>query len=183
MATKGGKKGKNAPDAIDAGRAQTGTGTATGQEARRRAGDEEVPKGKERGSTVKSSTPVPKADYLGEGQAPIGRQKEEAIFVANGQIDPSFVASPSGPIPVSAVTSTPEEAEKRIEQQKKSIAESNKPFTRGRRLSDEEISRMNGAELRAVAHDRGYDVSPNAGTRGTRAAFADAQKKDKNLEK
>lgn len=193
MATKGGKGGKHPQDAIDSGRAAAGSGTATGQEANRRAGNETASKGKERGSTVKSTIPVQKAgDYLGKGQPPIGKQKEPATFVGNGQINTGMVGSPSGPVPIASVVSTPEEGVKLEAANIKTLAEQNKKLTRGRRLTDLEISRMSAAELRAVSTDRaygaipgqpGFGISSMAGTRGTRAAFTEFQKNDKYLEK
>ncbi len=191
MATNG-KNGGELADAITAGKAQKGTGTATGQEAARRAGNENLPKGKDRGSTLKSKEPVPAADYMGKGAKNVGKQKTKAVFVGNGQVDTSKVGSPSGPVPISSVVSTPEEAAKLEAKNRKAIVEDHgRGIGRGR-LTDEQIDSMNGAELRAVATDRGYGASPGhpgfgitsmSGTRGTRAAFKELQKADKNLGK
>ena len=170
-------------DAIETGRAAEGTGTATGQEAARRDGKEKVPKGKARGSTVKSVAPVQKAgDYVGKPHKPIGAQKEPAVFVGNGAVDPNMVASPSGPVPISAVVTTPEEGEKRRKAQLETI-ETGLARSRAKRLDEKLINSMSAAELRAVANDRGYEISSTAGRRGTRAAFIQLQKDDKTLEK
>jgi hypothetical protein len=170
-------------DAIDVGRAAVGTGTATGQEALRRAGEEKRVKGKERGSTVKSTAPVPPADYIAaKGNKPMGAQKEPATFVGNGTVDLNSVASPSGPQPVSTVASTPEEAKKIVDKRKADFkTESRREAPKA--LDDDLIYKMSAAELRAVAHDRGYKISDSAGRRGTRAAFIQAQKDDKSLSK
>lgn len=188
----GGKNGGNEKlahpdgltDAVAAGRAAGGTGTASGKEAARRAGaEDELPTGEERGSLVDPGiVPEGEGDYMGTPHAAVGPQTEAAFFAPNGAIPPNMVASPSGLVPVSAVTSTAEEAEKLLDRRKEDLSREYKGLTKGKRLTDEQIRSMGGAELRAVATDRGYDLSPNAGTRGTRAGFATAQLEDENLE-
>src|SRR3982751_2124660 len=170
-------------DAVSAGRAAGGTGTASGKEAARRQGLEDVPQGEDRGSINEpGEVPGEKGDYVGDPHPPVGPQTEAAFFAPNGAIPNNMVASPSGLVPVSAVTNTVEEAEKLMDKRKEDLSRQYKGLTKGKRLTDEQISSMNGAELRAVATDRGYDLSPNAGTRGTRAGFAAAQKDDEALE-
>lgn len=172
-------------DAISVGIAAGGSGTASGQEAARRAEgtDDNIPQGKDRGSTNDpGEVPGKTGDLVGDPHPPVGPQTEAAIFVPNGAIERNMVASPSGPVPVAAVTSSAEEAEKLIEKRNEDLSKQFKGFKRGKRLSDVQINQMNGAELRAVATDRGYDISHSAGTRGTRAAFAQLQSEDDLLE-
>ena len=50
-------------------------------------------------------------------------------------------------------------------------------------LSDELIDSMSSAELRAVAHDRGYNIGTMTAAHTVRGKFREAQKEDKNLVK
>lgn len=179
------KDNEKAKDEIDAGRAAPGSNTATGQEAARRSGeeDESLPEGEERGSTVAIEGEF-KGDYLGKPNKAQGAQKEEAEFVSNGTIPLNHVPSNSGLVPVSALANSPEDAERRLEEQRKSLDGSRKAlFSQRAELTEEQISRMGGAELRAVATDRGYDIPDNIGARGTRAAFARAQADDDSIQR
>lgn len=195
MATRKGAKGKGKSqkgkgslehpdgltDAITAGRAAGGSGTASGQEAARRLGNENVPKGEDRGSKLDHGE-VPDPDYVTDPGKNVGGQNDAAVFLPNGVMPSGMVGSPSGPVPVASVASTPEEATKLLDTHKETISTQFKGLQKNKRLTDEQITGMNGSMLRAVAHDRGYTLSPAAGTRGTRAGFIEAQRNDKNLE-
>ena len=171
-------------DAVDTGKAVTGINSATGQEAARRAGKEEIPEGEDRGSVVEIDG-EPVADYAGNDvQKPEGNQAEPALFVANGTIPPNMVPSNSGLVPVSASAASPEDAEKRLEEHQATVdAEREAAFGIRKEISEDQIAKMSAPELRAVASDRGYDISNAAGTRGTRAAFRTAQSEDKSFRK
>lgn len=165
-------------DPISLGSAQTGN-TATGQELRRRAGQEEIPSGEDRGSTSTDTSDI-KPDFLHQGEfTPTGQQAEPAAFAPNGSLQANMVPSNSGLVPISAVTGSPEEAQKRLESHKKQVdAFHRHRFAQRNKLTDSQIAQMGSAELRAVAHDRGYEFSDLMGARGTRSAFKKAQDED-----
>ena len=50
-------------------------------------------------------------------------------------------------------------------------------------LSPETVSRLDRAELQAIAVTRGYDISDMAGTRKTRAEFLRLQDEDDKVER
>lgn len=162
------------------GAAQT---TATGQAKSFLSGDEQkrIESLESRGSQVEIAG-TPKADFAAaEGAQPEGLQAEQATFVANGTVDPNTVASPSGPVPMSAVTNNPQRAQQLKEAQLRTFSENrnrrgNQPIEEGR------VNSMTAAELRAVANDRGYDLGNIAGARATRARFLRAQQKDETLQ-
>lgn len=159
--------------------AQTGSSTATGQAI---AEEERKPiKGKERGSTQKIEG-APKTGDLGIKGAsvkPQGMQKEPAVYVTNGTVEPLTIGTPSGPQPVASVAATPEAAKKLIDERREQ--QKHELRTTGKRLTDAQVARMTRHELHAVAHDRGYDIG-EAGSRVTRASFLRAQDEDTQLE-
>lgn len=157
-----------------------GGNTATGQELRRLEGEEEIPKGAARGAEPGPDSKGIKPDS--QGPKPLGAQKQPAEFVANGSLPHKHVGSPSGPVPVSAVAGTSEEAEERLaEAQDQREASRRSAFAQDEVLPEEQVAKMSAAELRAVAQARGYDL-PQAGARVTRTAFLRAQDADENLE-
>lgn len=161
-------------DAVPVTRA-TSTATATG--AALATADKEIPQGEDRGS----KTPI-KGDP--KATKPQGAQAEPARFGTNGQVPHRTVATPSGPVPVGAVKAPKDKIEKLVDDQNAAhdafVAERN---SRDRRLTDGEISRASGAELRAIGSHRGYKLPDYAGTRVVRTAFKDAQDKDESLPK
>lgn len=170
-------------DVIDAGKAQGGT-TATGQEAARRAGteDERIDALESRGGPEPEDKILPDA-IAKTGPKPVGMQAEPAEFVSNGSIPPNHVASNSGLVPVSAIAATADEADALIETRNADRKAEHKARKSSRsKLDDSLIDKMSGAELRAVGHDRGYELSDTAGSRGTRAAFRRLQGEDKYLD-
>jgi hypothetical protein len=163
--------------------APKGADTATGQAFAHDSGEEEerIEGLENRGS----DNPIAGgegivADYSGqETQEPIGLMAQPAHFTVSGTINPTEVASPSGPVPLGSVTASLADAQKRIEEQHKSAEAS----VRRRRsslepLTQAQIDSMSGAELRAVAVDRGYEMADGGGTRTTRRKFAEAQEAD-----
>lgn len=113
-------------------------------------------------------------DAIRPGAGPIGQQAEAAFFTRNGSIPANTIPSPSGPVPASVIADK-ETRERAIKAAREGAR------TSRRRVSDELAARMSPAELRAVAHDRGYE-----GVEGGRSAvlrkFLDAQKKDESLD-
>lgn len=123
-----------------------------------------------------------KADYAEfTPGAPVGAQAQPMNFTTNGGLGATLVGSPSGPQPVSAFTSDPAEAQKRLEETLKSHDDFF--LTRGgfKKLSRAQVEQMSPADLRAVASDRGYDIGDNAGSRLTRKRFLSEQAKDSDL--
>jgi hypothetical protein len=147
---------------------------------RQNLGEAERVKGKERGSTVPIAGGVPKGDW--QSPKAVGAQKEPAKWATNGSVPVNSIPSPSGPVPVGAVAMTAEEGEKVVEAYEEG-ARGAFASAATTRLSEEQVARMSGAELRAVAHQRGYDLEL-AGTRVTRTRFLKLQEKaeDEELE-
>lgn len=120
------------------------------------------------------------ADAVKEGHGPVGLQKEPATMTPTGSIPGRTVASPSGPVPISVVAGSEEKANEILKQQDPAA----RPKIAGqyKRLTEEDVSKMSGGELRAVAHDRGYTL-PEGGNRTTRRRFLELQDKDESLKK
>lgn len=152
----------------------TGEGSATGTQLREQT-RKDIPKGKDRGSRLPIEGGQPPADYIGDPGKPRGLQAEEAMFTSNGQIPSGTVPTNSGPVPVSAVASSPEDAKRRLEELEEAHAADLERRERGE-LSEDEVRRMGRAELRAIGERFGYEL-PEAGTRATREAFLQAQAK------
>jgi hypothetical protein len=151
--------------------------SATGQAVMQAEGLEHIPKGKDRGA--------PGAPDMGDPlkAKPRGLQKEKAIFTSNGEVDTRLAPTPSGPQP--AVAATHEEGEKQIKERRDAHQQfiETRSSQRAKRLSEATISRLNHAELRAIASQRGYQDIPEHGNRTTRTWFAEQQKQDKLLGK
>lgn len=156
---------------------QTGPESATGQAIRDANGEQEIPKGEERGSQVEIQGGDPKATLEG-GDKPRGMQAKPAIFSSNGEIPRNAVPTASGLVPVSTVANTQEEAdaivEKREEDHKRYVE---RTVDKHEELDAATVGRLGRAELRAIGEQRGYEM-PEAGTRATRAAFLNGQSKD-----
>lgn len=119
-----------------------------------------------------------KADYPPhEGAKPIGAQAQPAAFTTNGSLPVNMVASPSGLVPAAAVTGDPEHAAQLVRDANE--ARDDHILRSGaKKLSRNQIEGMSALELRAVAHQRGYDIGEYAGSRTTRRRFIEAQGKD-----
>lgn len=175
-------KDSDHPDPIDAGKAQTGTGTATGQEALRRAGheDDRISSLESRGG--QGTEDEVRADFLHRGAGNVGLQNEVAEFTSNGTVPSNTVPSPSGLVPVAALATSPAQAEQLMKDRQKELkASRRKPVMQRMQLTEAQVGSMGRAELNAVAHDRGYKFSNGMGTRSTRAAFLEAQAEDKYI--
>lgn len=170
-----GAKGKNDVPPTRATGAETATGTAIA------AAEHDIPKGADRGSKVKPVGGEVKPDADGP-QKPRGLQAEPAKFVSNGSLEPNTIASNSGPIPAVAVARDADHAAELVKQADESRTAALKGPRTEKKLSDATVQRLGSAELRAIAEKRGYQIG-EAGTRVTRAAFIEAQAKDKNLGK
>jgi hypothetical protein len=102
---------------------------------------------------------------------PVGLQAQPAAFAGNGSLDPAMVASPTGLIPVSAVASDHKEAANRIQGHFDAVeAQLTGGALKVDDLTDEQIDRLDGATLRAVAAQEGLDIGEN-GTRTARKRF------------
>lgn len=154
----------------------TGPESATG--AALAAATHEIPKGDDRGSKVAiAGDPAP--DETRKAQ---GAQLVPARFTSNGQLPHNTVASPSGSVPVGLVASSPEDAQKRVDEANKAHDDAVAARKKIRRLDPGTINRLTGAELRAIGEQRGYVMSAYAGTRTMRTLFTEAQNKDPNIE-
>lgn len=164
-------------------RSSAGGLTAVGAERARLLAEEEGTdtSDRPRGSEIPIAGGDPKADYPSH-KAPeaVGAQAEPSQFTTNGSLPVNHVASPSGLVPVSAVTSDPTKGAQLVKDQ---IDATEKQLLRSgfEKLSRNKIESMDAATLRAVASDRGYDIGEYAGQRATRARFIAAQNKDEGL--
>jgi hypothetical protein len=158
-----------------------GTRTATGQALENLSGAEtERIEGLEsRGSTQ----PIAGGDELKadfpphEGAQPVGLQAQPAHFVTNGTVDPTMVASPTGLVPVSAVETTVQGAMNRLQAHADARDTANSGTRKVEDLTEEEINRLDGGTLRAIASDQGWDIGEN-GTRTARRRFLALHKKN-----
>lgn len=163
------------------GSSTAGKGTAVGQAREHFLGNEteRIENLESRGSTVEIAGGDPEPDAVNPGQPPKGAQAQPSAFVSNGSIPVNMVPSGSGLVPVSSVTSDPEHATELVQRHQ----EEEDQFvlrTGAKKLSRNQIEGMTGADLRAVAQDRGYDL-PEGGTRTTRRNFIKAQNADEGL--
>jgi hypothetical protein len=157
----------------------TGSETATGLQIAHERGEQEVPKGAERGSQVEIEGGDPTPDAEGP-QKPRGLQAESALFVSNGSISSTDVPSPSGLQPIGAVATSVEHGRKLVETRKRDHEAFVRRSPRAEALDESQVNTMGRAELAAIGVQRGYDM-PDAGTRATRAAFLAAQDNDETL--
>ncbi len=158
-------------------KSSAGIGTAIGQLKIEKT--REPIEGDDRGSKVPIVGTFDKGDAI-EGAEPQGAQTLPSIITVNGTVPVNMIGTPSGPVPVSAVESDPAKGaqliQERLDADEKEILR-----TGYAKLSRSKVESMGGADLRAVASDRGYDVG-QAGNRQTRARFLRLQAEDKNFE-
>lgn len=119
---------------------------------------------------------------------PIGAQLQPAVMTPQGSLEHNTVPSPSGPMPAStAIHSTdPKEVEKLEAQVAAQQARAGQVQRRvgrtGRYRISEDLAHQIGSQgLRAVAFDRGYELS-EGGKRATVQNFLRAQDEDEYLE-
>jgi hypothetical protein len=158
-------------------RAATSTGgaagTATGQAIQQHDGSEkERLKDLEKPPTPKDA---PKAgDFAPHtAQKPIGLQKEEAAYAVNGTIPADMVSSPSGWVPAGAVADREEALERTLE--------STGRLPDDRELTEDELKKLDGATIRSIAAQRGYEMPAVGGTRSSRMRFLQHQGEDKRF--
>lgn len=105
-------------------------------------------------------------------------QTERGETLPEDQIAPK-VASPTGPVPLSAVISDPKRAGPVREALKERIRKQRLHPRAGELLTEEQVERMSSAERRTVAGQRGYKFP---GRRVGTAQFMAFQQKDENLD-
>lgn len=160
----------------------TASGHAAAQLDEENSDEKRISELESRGST----TPIAEgdslvADYAGnDSQKPVGLMAEKASFVKNGSLPAGQLPTPTGLMPASALATSPEDANKRLEEHVKTLNGRSRTLEY-QKLSRAQIDAMSGAELRAVAHDRGYDLGDQAGNRATRKRFIEAQNRDESL--
>lgn len=166
-------------------RSSAGNLTAVGVErARQQAeadGEDPAPTGDDRGSKIPIAGGEPQPDYPPhEAPQAVGAQAEPAAFTTNGTLPVNHVASPTGLVPVSAVTTDQKQATKLVQD---NLDRHEKEMLRSgyEKLSRAKIESMSAGDLRAVASDRGYDIGEYAGHRATRMRFIAAQQQDEGL--
>lgn len=112
-------------------------------------------------------------DTAATTQQPRGEVKVE------DQIAPE-VASPTGPVPVSALVGTEEEGDELKEARREKIEEERNHPRAGDYLDEETVEGLSGAERRAVARQRGYKVE---GRRISAEQFNKMQADDEFIER
>lgn len=158
-----------------------GGDTAVGHERRRlqaiEDGEDEFdgPGGSE--IPIAGGEPQPDAPAFSAAE-PIGAQAQPSNFTTNGSLPVNHVASPTGLVPVSTVAQDATQGAKlvqeNLDQHERSVLRSG-----ATKLSRAKIESMTAGDLRAVAHDRGYDLGPEStGTRSARRKFIAAQQAD-----
>jgi hypothetical protein len=106
-------------------------------------------------------------------------QSRPAAFVRNGSLPLGNLPSPTGPIPAAVVARDDEDVGRMDEVHRKRVRREQLGATIGR-VPDEVLQNASGAELRAFAADRGYDIG-DGGRRVLRARFITAQDEDESL--
>lgn len=109
---------------------------------------------------------------------PKGAQTQPALFTPSGSIPHASVPSPTGLVP--ATVAGPD-AEAALAAQREGLIDSSRGKTGRYRISDEYAANMTPAELRAVAHDRGYEIR-EGGRRALLHNFLAEQENDEGLE-
>lgn len=138
------------------------------------------PAGTETAKTTPANEGI-QADAIKEGQAPVGQQAEAAFFTKTGSIPAGTIPSPSGPVPASTIhDEATRNAAVEVAREGAKTVHLNSKNSRFR-ITEHALHQMGPAQVRAVAHDRGY-----AGVEGGRAGvirkFLDAQEKDESLQ-
>lgn len=159
-----------------------GLNTATGLEKHNESGEYEEPD--ERGSTTPIAGGEPNPDYgKTKSGKPSGAQAIPAAFSTNGSQPLTRIATPTGPQPVSAVARTPEEAEHLLRQAREREEASVMARARGRtEISEAKLGVMSAAEIRAVAHDRGYSLPDHTSHGLATRLFLEKQSEDRYIE-
>lgn len=165
-------------------RSSAGALSAVGVERDHRLGDadERIKNLESRGVDQEIDGGEPEPDYPQHpGPAARGLGTKPANFVTNGTVPGTFVGSPSGPVPVSAVATSVEDANRKLAEARKQEEDAILRTSSQQKLSRAKVESMSGADLRAVASDRGYDIGDQVGSRATRRRFLAAQDKDESL--
>ncbi len=165
-------------------RAPSGDSTATGREKAFLSGAQDEARGEEEGSILEVIGGPEFGDFAPvDSMEPFGAQAAPANWATNGSLPVNQVASPSGPVPVSSLGLSPEDSLKKLTEQRDAQRPGGRITSKYQPLSRNQVERMSGSELRAVAHDRGYEMSAT-GNRSTRRSFLDKQKAEfKKIEK
>ena len=171
---------KEAREAVLA-KSTAGNATAVGQAREKYLGneDERIKKLQSRGSEV----PVkgkPKSAVAKQSTAPEGAQAQPAIYTTNGTVPVGMLPSGSGLQPASASIADPAAAAKAVAEAQQ-VAEKHLLRSGAEKISRNKIESMSAADLRAVATDRGYDLSEQGGNRVTRRRFLKLQEEDDSL--
>lgn len=156
-----------------------GAETATGQQIAHETGQQDIPKGQDAGSQVEIEGGDPTPDAEGP-QKPRGLQAESALFVSNGSVSATDVASPTGLQPVGAVATSVDHARELVKTRREDHEAFVNRSPKAKRLDESTVNALGRAELAALGKQRGYDM-PDAGTRATRAAFLHGQSADKSF--
>lgn len=117
--------------------------------------------------------PANRTNASDSSKAPRGEVKVE------DQIAP-LVASPTGPVPISAVAGTKEQAEELREKRKEKIEEERNHPKASEYIDEETLEGLSHAERRAIAKQRGYKIE--TGRRLSAKQLAKLQDDDEFIE-
>jgi hypothetical protein len=99
--------------------------------------------------------------------------EKEKVKVTKKEAEAAKVASPTGPVPASAVAATVEDAQELLKEQRQQTRDALRHPRATDELDEETVKRLSRADLATVAHQRGYEFP---GRRITPDAFMEAQK-------
>lgn len=166
-ARKTSKEGEKIASELQAQRVPQGLATASSQAATVR----------EVTNTADPDAEEVKDTVLKPGKAE-GAQLQPAVMTPSGALQHNFVATGSGPMPAGIVARDSDEAEA---MGKLTAAEARRRLASGHQeITAEKLLSMTAAEIRAVAHDRGYDIG-DGGHRISAMKFLRAQEEDEGL--
>jgi hypothetical protein len=156
-------------------RSTAGSNSAAGQERDRLTFGEDIPEGADRGSKVAIVGGAPKADFPAHtSPKPTGNQAKPALMSLNGTVAVGLSPSPTGPFPAERARALGIEPHVLRDAPKGQFGISLDTNTA---LTEEQIRALDRNTLRAVAHDRGYDI-PLRGVSAVRSLFLQKQKAD-----
>jgi hypothetical protein len=150
--------------------AATGLGSATGQARENRSGaEDERLKGADKREAPEGAPKM--GDFARvELPEPDGLQAEPAAFSTAGTIPSGMVSSPGGFVPISAVSDPKRAIERTLASTGRNPDD--------RKLTEEEVESLDGASVRAIGAQRGYEMPDMAGGRSMRRIFLEKQAED-----
>lgn len=157
-------------------RSTAGANSAAGQERDRLLFGESIPEGDDRGSKVEiAGGDSIKPDFPShEPTKPVGMQAEPAIMTTSGTVPFGLAPSPTGPIPADRARALGIEPHVLRDAHKGQFGVKLDPSVP---LTQAQLDALDQTTIRAIAHDRGYDI-PIRGRTAVAQLFLQKQKND-----